>query len=144
MSESKSIPAYTVAEWKAKGFTFEPTTDAIGCTNVTFGGMPFFFFRQLNVKSTRDLMHNMSKEVSPAEDNRLIVAGEFSDADTFPFFLVTAESHAEMKSLQQGYFAYLEDAEDKLKSFSAAFLEYADDMLPLLSDALLHPDGLKR
>jgi hypothetical protein len=123
MSESKSIPAYTVAEWKAKGFTFEPTTDAIGCTNVTFGGKPFFFFRQLNVKSTLDLIHNLSKEVSPAEDNRLIVAGEFSDADTFLFFLVTAESYAEMKSAQERYYACLEYADDALRTFSETCIE---------------------
>lgn len=129
MSESKSIPAHTVADWKKKGFAFEPTTDAIGCTRVSLNENPFYYFRQRNVSSTSDLMHKLGQELSPTTDNCLIVAGEFSDADTFPFFLVTAEQKTEMDQQREQYYDLLELAEDKLRFFSEALLNAEEPTL---------------
>lgn len=129
MSESKAIPAYTVADWEKNGFTFELATDAIGCTKVALNGNPFYYFRQRNVSSTSDLMHKLGQELSPTTDNCLIVAGEFSDADTFPFFLVTAERKAEMEQQREQYFDLLELADDKLRFFSEALLNTQEPTL---------------
>lgn len=120
MMESFKLQFRTVAEWKSRGFMFREAPALIGCTEVTYDGRPFVFFRESDYESPVDLTHWMHHKMEHASDGKLVVSGTYSDDRTFPVFLATEKARDLMAAAWKRRRAAMDAAQQAQCEFIAA------------------------
>jgi hypothetical protein len=93
----------TIAQLRLRGFTAKvAAAPAVGCTELS-STEPFFYYNPRFALAMADIAEGIKPAACAAGGFSMVVAGEFGDADKFPFVIIDS---ALMSTLNKAYADY--------------------------------------
>lgn len=98
-----------IAQLLAAGYSIQPAVDAVDCTELS-SPSPFWFYNpnfvELTVRNFGELKFATVREGR----YRVVAAGNFTQADEFPFSVISLTQYEKMKAAQEKYFLHRNEA----------------------------------